>query len=391
MEQLKMKLSQQPVWLVGFRPFFILAIISGILLPTLWLLQLHNLFSIQTTPFSVLKWHAHEMFYGFGWAVLGGFLLTSTKNWMHIRGYHGKYLIYLSTAWLVDRIASSFGASWPPSVLLICHNLFLVSIISFLLWTLIRHKENDTYKDNIFFIVMLPFFILANNLMIHPEFYILGISMTLGLFRLAFLLMLERTLTQFMKNIFQLEILRNPRLDNSIKGLALILIFQNLFQPQISLILLSALALLLIIRFAFWKPLSTIKRLDISVMYLGYLGIVAQLLVEISGLTTHSQWIGAFSIHVFTFGVMGLIIPSMLIRLSKGHTGRKVIFDAIDLLTIKIMISAFIFRVIMAQVAPSMYLLWILLSGICWISGFLIIGIRYIPFLLQPRVDGKEH
>jgi uncharacterized protein involved in response to NO len=30
------------------------------------------------------------MFFGFGWAVLGGFLLTASKNWVKIRGYHGR-------------------------------------------------------------------------------------------------------------------------------------------------------------------------------------------------------------------------------------------------------------------------------------------------------------
>lgn len=40
------------------------------------------------------------------------------------------------------------------------------------------------------------------------------------------------------------------------------------------------------------------------------------------------------SIHVFIFGVMGLIIPAMLIRISKGHTGRKVFFDTLDKLAV---------------------------------------------------------
>jgi uncharacterized protein involved in response to NO len=44
---------------------------------------------LTASPFRSVQWHAHEMFFGFGWAVLGGFLLTSTKNWVNIRGYHG--------------------------------------------------------------------------------------------------------------------------------------------------------------------------------------------------------------------------------------------------------------------------------------------------------------
>jgi uncharacterized protein involved in response to NO len=37
---------------------------------------------------------------------------------------------------------------------------------------------------------------------------------------------------------------------------------------------------------------------------------------------------------VFTLGAMGLIIPAMLIRISKGHTGRKVVFDRVDKLAL---------------------------------------------------------
>ncbi|TXT25005.1 MAG: hypothetical protein FD134_1249, partial [Gallionellaceae bacterium] len=92
---------RQPVWLVGFRPFFILSIISGAMLPVLWVLVMsgHVALNPGVTP---QQWHAHEMFFGFGWAVLGGFLLTATKNWVKIRGFHGPVLLVLSVLWLVD-------------------------------------------------------------------------------------------------------------------------------------------------------------------------------------------------------------------------------------------------------------------------------------------------
>ena len=56
---------------------------------------------------------AVDLFYGFGWAVLGGFLLTASKNWVGIRGYHGGVLMALVAAWLLERIAMSFGAFAP--------------------------------------------------------------------------------------------------------------------------------------------------------------------------------------------------------------------------------------------------------------------------------------
>lgn len=88
-----MQFSSHPLWLVGFRPFFALACLAGLSLPVIWALVFSGLLGTLDSPFSTVQWHAHEMFFGFGWAVLGGFLLTSTKNWVNIRGYHGPVLV----------------------------------------------------------------------------------------------------------------------------------------------------------------------------------------------------------------------------------------------------------------------------------------------------------
>ena len=93
-----MRFLNHPVWLVGFRPFFTLACLAGLSLPIIWALIFSGLVPAPETPFTAVQWHAHEMFFGFGWAVLGGFLLTSTKNWVNIRGYHGAALILLTAS-----------------------------------------------------------------------------------------------------------------------------------------------------------------------------------------------------------------------------------------------------------------------------------------------------
>lgn len=76
-----MQRANHPIWLVGFRPFFSLACLSGMLLPITWALIFGGAAPAPDASFSAVQWHAHEMFFGFGWAVLGGFLLTFTKNW----------------------------------------------------------------------------------------------------------------------------------------------------------------------------------------------------------------------------------------------------------------------------------------------------------------------
>ena len=383
--------TAHPFWLVGFRPFFTLACLSGLSLPLLWVLIFLGVLPAPRSPVAAVQWHAHEMFFGFGWAVLGGFLLTSTKNWVNIRGYHGATLIFLVAAWLFERTGMWFGGRWPALLFEFSNKLFLASIVGMLVWTLARHRKDDSNRDNYFFLLILPVFLVAKQLMLSAEHFQIGVVMATGLFRVAFLVMLERTLTQFMKGIFQAEILRNPALDRTIKLLGLLLVGAGLMPPPLAGWVSLLLALLLAGRFAFWKPQLALQRLDLGIMYLGYGAIVLQLLVEFLGQTLRPAWTGSFSVHIFTLGAMGLIIPAMLIRIAKGHTGRKVLFEPIDKLVLWIMITAFVLRVIAPQIHPAAYAIWIALAACCWLAGFAILAWRLIPLLAQARIDGREH
>jgi uncharacterized protein involved in response to NO len=383
--------TRHPFWLVGFRPFFTLACLSGLSLPLLWVLIYLGLLPAPRGSFAPVQWHAHEMFFGFGWAVLGGFLLTSTKNWVQIRGYHGAALMFLVAAWLFERAGMWFGGRWPAFLFEMSNSLFLASIVAMLLWTLVRHRKTDTFRDNGFFLVILPAFLIAKHLLLSAEHFQVGIAMATGLFRVAFLVMLERTLTQFMKGIFQVDILRNAALDRVIKLLGLLLVGAGLMPPPLAGWISLLLALLLAGRFLFWKPQLAMRRLDLGIMYLGYGAIVLQLLVEFFAQLAPQAWVGAFSMHVFALGVMGLIIPAMLIRIAKGHTGRKVVFEPMEKLALWIMIAAFVLRVVAPQIGPDAYGLWLVLAASGWLAGFAILAWRLIPFLLQARVDGREH
>ena len=192
-----MKVFAHPLWLVGFRPFFALACLSGLSLPLIWVLIFLGLLPAPASVFAAVQWHAHEMFFGFGWAVLGGFLLTSTKNWVQIRGYHGAPLIVLVVAWLFERVGMWFGGRWPTWLFQFSNTLFLAAIVAMILWTLIRHRKTDSYRDNYFFLLILPAFLIAKQLMLDAEHFRAGTAMATGLFRVAFLVMLERTLTLF--------------------------------------------------------------------------------------------------------------------------------------------------------------------------------------------------
>ena len=384
-------IEKHPLWLVGFRPFFILACLSGLSLPLIWSLMFSGTLPMPPTTFSSIQWHAHEMFFGFGWAVLGGFLLTATKNWVKIRGYHGLALIYLVAVWLVERAAVWFQGALPPTVFFVANNLFLTSIVVMLLFSLLRHREKDAYPDNYFFLVMLPAFLIAKNVLLSAEHFPSGIDMTIGLFRLAFLVMFERTLTQFMRNVFSVDILRHPALDTTIKSLAVLLVPASFMAAPVPGWIGLVLAVLMLVRFVFWKPQLALRRIDLGIMYLGYLAIATQLVLKLLDQTIEPAWVGTVSVHVFTLGAMGLVIPAMIVRIAKGHTGRKVGFDSLDKWVLRIMIVGLIVRTVAPQLHPAWYLHWLHLAATCWLIGFAILAWRYIPYLLRARIDGKEH
>ena len=386
-----MKLSSYPFWLLGFRPFFSLAILAGAVLPMLWALVYAGLIPAPATTFSSVQWHAHEMFFGFGWAVLGGFLLTASRSWVKVRGYHGQTLMWLVAAWLFERTGMWCEGDWPALLFRISNNLFLVVIVVMVMRTLQQNRERDFYRDNYFFLLILPMFLLAKNLLLNAEYFQQGALMSVGLFRLAFLVMLERTLSQFMKFSFQVEILEHPALNKAIKFSCLLLVFGGFMPNALTAGIALLAALLLGLRLVFWYPHKALRRLDIGIMYLGYLAITVQLLIEFLRLTLYPQWSVSLSMHVFTFGAMGLIIPAMLIRITRGHTGRPVVFDTRDKRVLWGMMAAFVFRLIAPLFDPADYTRWILLAALCWLASFTLLAWRYLPFLFQARVDGKEY
>jgi uncharacterized protein involved in response to NO len=339
-----------------------------------------------------LLWHGHEMFFGFGWAVLGGFLLTATKNWVSIRGYHGPLLAFLAAAWVVERAGMWFGGTWPPALFELSNKLFLGSIVAMLLWTLIRYRHQDSYRDNYFFLLILPAFLVAKQLMLDSDHFRDGATMATGLFRVAFLVMLERTLSQFMKGVFQVEILRHAALDRSPSSCSDWRWWprpgcrHRLRQPWPCCSPRcwrgDSCSGIPDWHCGGWTSASCISAMPASCSSCCSMHLAV---------AAAPAWVGAVSTHVFGLGVMGLIIPAMLIRIAKGHTGRKVVFDGGDKAVLWLMIAAFLLRVLAPQLDGGDYAMWLILAATGWLLGFGTLALRLTPLLLAPRVDGKAH
>lgn len=387
------------LWLVGFRPFFMLAFISAAVLPLLWAVVVGYPTLMSASALSANQWHAHEMLFGFGWAVLGGFLLTASKNWVGIRGMHGQALFIAALLWVMERVIVALLATAVPSTqtevtlalsYLGC-NLSLMYVGGYVLWTLIRYRKQDSFKDNYFFMVALPLFLVAKLLLLTPATYVHGYSLAVGLFRVAFVVMFERTMTQFMKNAMGIALIRHRFLDLAIKLFVLFSAFSSFMPVDLAVKTNATAGALLFIRFCLWHPLAGLSRFDVGTMYVGYLGLTLHFAFESLRLGGEFAGIGSLSIHVFSFLCMGIIIPSMMIRISQGHTGRKILFTATDRLALGLMGVGAFFRLVATQLWPEHYGVWIGLAAVGWSACFVVIGMRVGPFLGQVRVDGREH
>ncbi|MBC7172573.1 MAG: NnrS family protein, partial [Polyangiaceae bacterium] len=227
--------------------------------------------------------------------------------------------------------------------------------------------------------------------LLDPDTFFVGQTLSIGIYRLAFAVMFERTLTQFMKNAAGEALPRYRALDMAIKGLVLVAAFEALLPRPVAVMVLASAAALLFARLATWKPLVAMRTFGIGIMYAGYLGLVMHL--GLSALRHAGVYVGTGSLatHVFVFVCMGLVIPAMLIRISQGHTGRKLVFTRSDRVALLAMAAGAFFRVVATQVWPDRYVTWIALSAIGWSACFVTVGVRLTPFLFQARVDGREH
>jgi uncharacterized protein involved in response to NO len=375
-----------PLWLVGFRPFFPLACLHAIITPLLWVLMLSGVVKVPVAV-PAMQWHAHEMFFGFGLAVVGGFLLTATKNWTQVRGHHGRTLQLLVGLWGLERVTVWVGGEWPWWARWAGLNLYAAALVALVLWTLIRGRKTDSYRDNSLFVVALPVVLVARALVLSPEHFAAGVTLTLALFRLVFLVMLERTVPPFMKGGVQVTVPRVWWLDSAIKGFGLVLLSAPWLPATARSGVDVMLAVLVVARFATWSPHRAFQRLEVGVMFAGGLALAAQLILD----AVPGAWVGTLPLHVFTFGTMGLIIPAMFFRIANGHTGRSVRFGPVERAVVWLMVIGFVARVIAPQVVPSAYRELIWLAAGCWMMGFAVVAVRITPLLFAERVDGKEH
>ena len=98
------------LWNLGFRPFYLLAGLFAVLALALWTAQFAGWLAGAAYMRDPL-WHAHEMIFGYAFAVIAGFLFTAVTNWTSRPTPTGLTLAAIVALWVAGRVL--LAISWP--------------------------------------------------------------------------------------------------------------------------------------------------------------------------------------------------------------------------------------------------------------------------------------
>jgi len=381
---------------LGFRPFFLGAGVFAVLSIVWWMLIFTSHSNVQISHITPSQWHAHEMLYGYGMAVIAGFLLTAVRNWTGVQTLHGKSLMALFVLWCTARVLFLFGTSFLGWAAL-ADLAFGISLAVAIAYPVIRAKQWQQlavvskvlllWTGNVVFYLG-AFEVLSSGMLyaINGAVFLV-VSLILMIGRRVIPFFIERGVAHLVDHKIQLK-------QSRFVDIAILVLFLGLFINEVFVHLAyitPAFALGLFVlnsyRLANWHtpalwrvPLLWSLYLSSWLINFGFLfyGLQAQLGIP-----------AILTLHMFTIGGVGLMTVAMMSRVALGHTGRdikstspwmKLVFAAIA--------ASALFRVVLPMLAMQHYVTWLLISAALWVTGFAIFVVIYAPILYKPRVDG---
>ncbi len=380
--------SRFALFALGFRPFFLLAGITAVLLVPLWVYKFTGA-DPAFAYYGPLTWHGHEMLFGYNVAVIAGFLLTAVRNWTGLPTPSGKALAGLVLLWLAGRVLPFFASPW---LIAAVDLLFLPALAITIAIPLLRSRQN---QQLVFLLVLAA--LAGANLMVHLQ--LLGFdtsSARLGLKLATYLVILlvvvlgGRVIPIFTDHGLNREASQRWKAVEilAIGALLLLMILELAAAPPMAIAVLAGLAALMhAIRLYGWYQ-SGIWRVPLLwVLHLGYAWLVVGLLLQALGVSVYINPL--LYLHAFTLGVVGGMTLGMMARVSLGHTGRKLVVGWPLSAAFALINLAAVTRVILPLLDAQRYNLWIVLAGVFWTLAFVLFVFVYARILILPRVDGR--
>lgn len=377
------------LWDLGFRPFYLLAALYAALAAPLWALQ----YAGWLPPATPLL-HAQEMAFGYAMAVIVGFLFTAGRNWSGHPTPTGRSLQLLAALWLAARVL----AYTPWTAWAMAANLAFALGAAVGLGRALRAGEN---RRNDFFVAVLLAMGLLSALataaragwLALPGPVALQVALDLVLFVMA--VMAGRVVPMFTGNALpDSRPQRHPSVERAALGTVLALLALDLARlagvdmPSAVMAIVALVAALAhAVRLAGWDPLATRGNPLVWVLHLAYLWLPVHLLLRAGAAL--AWWAPGPAWHALTVGGIGLLTLAMMTRSARGHTARPLQADRADVAAYGLVATAAVLRVAVPLAWPQGTAAAALLSALAWSAGWLVFVLRYGPWLMRPRLDGR--
>jgi uncharacterized protein involved in response to NO len=376
------------LWNLGFRPFYLCAGIFSAFAIAWWVMQFTG--GIQGGDYlRDSLWHAHEMIFGYAFAVVVGFLFTAVRSWSGRPTPRGRHLALIVALWLAARVLLVSGFSVAAAAADVA---FAVAAA----WGIAVPLYAGGNRRNLFFVPVLLAIGLA-NLAFHlaiagwidlPVRHMLQVALDLILFIMA--VVGGRVIPMFTASAVPQAKPRKPKwLEYLALGSLLALLVTDVLCLPAPLVA-SCAAIAAIAhgaRLALWQPWHTLRRPILWILHAAYAWIVVHLVLR-----TATYWdAGIVNIanHALTVGAIGGLTLGMMTRTARGHTGRPLAAGLAETTSYLLVQSAAVIRVLVPLCIPSLYLFAIKFSGVLWVAAFMLFSVTYAPILWRPRVDGK--
>lgn len=364
-----------------FRPFFLLAAAYSILSLSLWVSVVAGFFAFDHVG---LVWHVREMLFGFVATVMLGFLLTAGANWTGQQTFKGAMLGVLVSIWIAARFFWVTGSSL--SIAAALDGLVFAAGGLKLAHMVLISRNTRNYA----FPVVL--FVFASICAVESYLYINDQQLSLDVLKIVFFIMMHvvlvmggRVIPFFTdRGLQRSQIRRYPVLKrlSLVSSICFVLAFA-FDVPEVWLQAIGALvALLNAVRWWTWRPFESLGHSMIWPLHLSYLLVCLGFALFAFGSPN------SFVMHVFAIGGFGMMILSMISRVSLGHTGRALCLPPYMVTVFYLLLGSLILRAC-AVFFGGTYQAFITLSAIAWFLAYGIFLISYTPILISPRADGR--
>lgn len=374
----------------GFRPFFLSGALWAAVAVIVWLPQYFGEMSLPNA-FQPMDWHAHEALFGYGGAVVAGFLLTAVPNWTGRLPLRGRPLLILFAVWFAGRLAMAFSAGLGWAVVALVDCAFLVLLCAAIAREIAAGKNWRNAR-----VLVVVALLLAANVLFHIEAHLTGDAIHGRRFALAVLVMLimligGRVVPSFTHTFLQRRgVGRLPekfgRFDGICMAVSAAALVGWIVAPDshaVGLALIVA-GLLNFARLARWAGDRTVGDALVAILHLAF--VFVPIGFVLGGLAAFLPDVPASAgLHAWAVGAVGGMTLAVMTRASLGHTGRalhagwgtKALYAAV-LLAAAARIGA--------ALAPQWSFALLHVAAFAWLAAFLGFAALYGPALARPRL-----